>query len=564
MASNGKLLSHMKALRREIGILREENARLKAACNATSILSLPTELLDTIFAQLSRAQVAACRLVCREFKNVSSPYLIPAVTFSRRMDTLAKLFDVLEHKYFSQHVTELVWDASWWDESLTTDFEAYHYKATAAVRNYRYSALGEEAMTWNALWSRLSPYSSIEKPNEDMPDFGELENGDEWEVAFRDAYHLGFHQYTRFWLAQKAMDDRQVPQDVMLACLDGFPKLRSLVYTDFRCLSKPQDRDFDRFCERILDNAATPHNLTEEEVDDGVVYQDLWMILAQLAKKPNVLKSFSIGTNPFGLPLSSKGWCMWDTERPQMISHRHMSADKLSANLPELLSAFKSIRQLRLPQTFDFINDESEGHIERTINASIMPRLLTSCSANLVKLIFTAEYLICFHNRNGDASRWRIKEGSEHALEKIFYPVTFEVLRCLDLRGWLLNRAHLQAFLQRHSATLRQLRVLGNLVTDEKPRADYALAAWMGATLELQGVAMANHPGDWRQQPEADGSFPHMQNAHAYFEMNQIRELEDLCLAGRRNLLETAHLPRDRRQMTDRYTSWRNAEGWAE
>lgn len=89
---------------------------LSVASETLQIPALPNEIWDRIFALLtSRKDVGACRLACRSFKELSSPYFLTRVCFALRMDTLNKLYDVMEHPYFRHYVTELVYDSSRYD-----------------------------------------------------------------------------------------------------------------------------------------------------------------------------------------------------------------------------------------------------------------------------------------------------------------------------------------------------------------------------------------------------------------------------------------------------------------
>ncbi|KAI5362278.1 Putative F-box domain-containing protein [Septoria linicola] len=542
-------------LRREIATLRAENARLRAAHDLAlagnhrqraNVLSLPTELLDKVFTQLSeqRTDIAACRLVCRDFRDVSSPYLITTVTFSRRMDTLSKLFDILDHPYFSQHVTNLVWDASQWDEDMAFDLDEYNSNAHNSGRSYTDKTAKAEAKTWKALWSRICKHSQDE-PDPSLPDFGELDENNVYALACQNSYLLGQYQYSRFWLAQKAMVDRDVPEDTLWAY---------------------RDRDYDRFCRRTLGHASPPRHLCNEEIDDGVIYQDLWMIFEQLAMEDSpALKSFAIGSNPFGVPLSDCGrLAVWEDDLPQALSHRHISSGDPTIDISDALIAFEHVRELRLPQRFDYMNDEDGEHIEWTIKTSYMPQLLSTCAEHLVKLIFTAEDLVYFRSRSAEGMRWDVKEGGAIALEKLLYPLTFKRLRCLDLRGWPLRKELFSAFLQRHKATLRQMRLINNLVTDGDTKADHALASSVGPKLSLLGIAVNNRPPDWRQPLDALNSAHCRPDGKQCYTEIQRRELEDLWLQGRYNVLQTVTLQQKSRLQYAELTTWREMEGWAE
>lgn len=95
------------------------------SASVSLIGTLPNEIWDRIFSLLtSRKDVSACRLTCRSFKDLGSPYLITTVCFALRMDTLNKLYDIIEHPFFREYVTELVYDTSEYD-SRCEDMDAY-------------------------------------------------------------------------------------------------------------------------------------------------------------------------------------------------------------------------------------------------------------------------------------------------------------------------------------------------------------------------------------------------------------------------------------------------------
>jgi hypothetical protein len=86
---------------------------------APSWIVLPPELLSRIFAFVSydrpHVDIANIRLAFRQFHDLSSPFLLTTVVIADRLDTLQKLSEVLDHPYFSKHITRLVWDASFYE-----------------------------------------------------------------------------------------------------------------------------------------------------------------------------------------------------------------------------------------------------------------------------------------------------------------------------------------------------------------------------------------------------------------------------------------------------------------
>jgi hypothetical protein len=84
---------------------------------AKSVTDLPPELLGRIFEYLGehRPDISSCRLVCKQFKQLSSPFLITKVVLARRLTEIAKAQEVAAHPYFSRHITTLIYDVSYFD-----------------------------------------------------------------------------------------------------------------------------------------------------------------------------------------------------------------------------------------------------------------------------------------------------------------------------------------------------------------------------------------------------------------------------------------------------------------
>jgi hypothetical protein len=91
--------------------------------------SLPEELLtrafDFLFCDRPHLDIASSRLVSKRFQALSSPFLINTAVIANRLDTLAKLRELLDHPYFSKHVTRLVWDAGKYVEGPADCLLAY-------------------------------------------------------------------------------------------------------------------------------------------------------------------------------------------------------------------------------------------------------------------------------------------------------------------------------------------------------------------------------------------------------------------------------------------------------
>ncbi|KAF2214164.1 hypothetical protein CERZMDRAFT_83536 [Cercospora zeae-maydis SCOH1-5] len=593
-----------KALEEAVRTLRAENARLRAAQGVTHneeqaaeeqtvgkfdtqgpgaevtahILSLPSELLDSIFIQLSGDQplIATCRLVCRQFKDLSSPYLITSVILSHRCKAIRKLYAVCDSDYFSKYVTELVWDASVWSKQCVLDFELYYNNALASGRPFHAPETDAEQREWILTRSLLEKYSPHDRDG--VPSIEKIEPCNDqgfYGTVIRDSHHLGQHQYSRFWREQQALKDRRAFHEASKHCERHLPRLTKLTITDYRCFARSDDTSYSDFCHRTLGLSAPPHHL-------GVLHFSRENSFARYLFAPLLgpikgIKSFSIGENPFGYPLGTQKHCpLWECYRAQAISLQHLQWFDESLDATEdYVEFFAGLHDLRLPLRLDHWLNENSDYIEGNIRSSPMPRMLAACTQNLVRLTFAAEDVVDWNNSYDRPSKWTIVKGTIEALEMILYPVTFRKLAYLDLRGWHLYHSSFCEFLGRHKATLKQIRLVGNLVSTHfyligniyyfTASSEIKLGKWAGRNLALDGIAIDNFPSDYKQPPNADGSYPAMPGIPPHYTEVEKSYFEELWLAGRDNILSKLSVEVRPCQRNDeqRQLTWRNAELWA-
>jgi hypothetical protein len=91
------------------------------------IFTLPPELLTRVFAELSedKSAIEACRLTCSTLSELSTPFLTTRVVYANRLKTITRLLDIANHPVFSKYVTELLYDASWYNTDLAFDLNRY-------------------------------------------------------------------------------------------------------------------------------------------------------------------------------------------------------------------------------------------------------------------------------------------------------------------------------------------------------------------------------------------------------------------------------------------------------
>jgi hypothetical protein len=124
---------------------------------ASNILTLSNEMLDRIFSFLSedKQAIGACRIACRLFKELSSPYLIIRVVFARRLKTIARLNEIVEHDYFHRHVTELICDVSYYCENRATDWDTYYRECLNAPQLLRDAEWAQRKLEEQTIWSEI-------------------------------------------------------------------------------------------------------------------------------------------------------------------------------------------------------------------------------------------------------------------------------------------------------------------------------------------------------------------------------------------------------------------------
>ncbi|KAK5107065.1 hypothetical protein LTR62_001883 [Meristemomyces frigidus] len=268
-----------------------------------SILSaLPHEVLDRIFSFLSEDKygVRTCRLVCHSFKLLSSPYLITRVVFARRLKTIARLSEVVEHDYFHKYVTELIYDASSYEKYLATEWEIYVGRCANALQELTDEEWAQRQLEDQSIWSHIEesaetqpipmqPADSAQDGNlrggwlrdereeeissedlsrsEDEDDAESEETGSSSEEEggalryYGQAYILGCHRsfpdYHRLYIAQRQIDHKGVADQIVARAFLRLKRLKSIVFTDWRGLAK-RPESYDDCARRLFGNTLAP------------------------------------------------------------------------------------------------------------------------------------------------------------------------------------------------------------------------------------------------------------------------------------------------------------------
>lgn len=233
---------------------------------------LPREVLTHMFGHLSacRKDIAACRLVCRTFRAYCSEFLVSRAIFANRLDTIQRLWEVLEHPYFSQHVKELVYDASEYQESLATEFEEYEDACDQhCTRTFYDEQAMEELQTYAQFYHRVCrtrPWRSA------------LDESKKWHTT---GVHKGFHDYFRRWLTQKQIIEDGIDNDVLIEALKRLPRLQRIVFTDFRELAH-EGEGYSTACKRLFGNTLEPCGLCLSYD----IYRQFMLLVDFLAERP--------------------------------------------------------------------------------------------------------------------------------------------------------------------------------------------------------------------------------------------------------------------------------------
>ena len=247
-----------------------------AAADSSIFALLPSELISRIFLDLaseSPSDIATCRLVIRQFKEHSSPFLLPCVVFSRQLGVLTKLSEVLCHPYFRRHVTRLIYDASEYAESTAMDWHQYVEDCEKAPRDLEYSQQTghtRQGMVAREMLSRFrNGNTSTSGPGNDEIDLNSSPPEDGFEgvaesnVQSSNAYRLGCHTtfgcYVQSQVDQQWVRNKRIDVNILAAAFDQFPKLRSIAFTDYRRLAR-KGESYDTCCRRLFGRGLEPQH----------------------------------------------------------------------------------------------------------------------------------------------------------------------------------------------------------------------------------------------------------------------------------------------------------------
>ena len=342
---------------------------------------LPPELLTRIFRYLSgcRRDIAACRGVCRCFHACSSQFLITRVVFAKRFDAMQRLRDVLQHPYFHQHVTELVYDASTYQESIATDFENYEIACDEhRTRSFYDNEAMEKLEEYVQFYRRVCPH---------RPWRGTPNEFKKWHIR---GMHRGFHDYFGRWIAQDQMDDDGLATDALKEALVCLPKLRRILFTDYRELAQ-EGEGYAAVCGRIFGNTLEPLGLSFS--DD--ICREIMLLMDMIAETPQTsIQSLLIRGHPFESFVDY--WASNGPGRGNLLCQfnppvMHYEPDHYPDDVKSTQQVCRKLRQLRLPIRFQGdILPFFPSEVDSRMNDSFVGKLLASSASGLVHLSLSA------------------------------------------------------------------------------------------------------------------------------------------------------------------------------
>lgn len=272
---------------------------------------LPAELLSRLFESLSSngkfAGIASSRLVSRRWCEISSPFLISTVVIADRVGMLQKLLEVVEHPYYSKHVTNLIWDASEFDEELASSFEKYkhdimaqawtHPTKTNCHDNSGISSLLRGAPNLSALASQRERYPRPAGTSRDV--LLSRKDYDQELISF-ERLHRGYTEYFRHRRLQDILQERRLSLRYLHLAFAKLPKLRSFEFTDFSALSR-EGETFDGLCRRLFGDMMYPSPLSgvNAATMKTTGWHTLFECLCNLLKIHPKLEALNFGHNDF-------------------------------------------------------------------------------------------------------------------------------------------------------------------------------------------------------------------------------------------------------------------------
>ncbi|KAK4500733.1 hypothetical protein PRZ48_008923 [Zasmidium cellare] len=423
------------------------------------MLGLPAELNTRIFSFLDdRRDVARCRLVCWTFHKLSSPFLITRVVFALRLDTIAKLREVVNHPYFSKYVDTLFYDASRYMSDSAHDWYRYVGECQMSPRNL----VDEEWMRRERENREVIGKLAALQLDDSFPAYDpdlRLSHPRDNSHHHQMGCPKSFSEYYIRYKNQVLLEDNGIGHHVLREVFLRLPKLRHIEVGDYRCLARSGE-SYDSMCQRLFGLVLEPTSPLE---GFSVYFDDLFEATAELG-----LQLHSVGTvrHPF---TSTKAILEDDAESLNYPRTYRKIGRLLSLLKPGPYSLGASLRELEV------VFEDSSVALEDLGEALSNTGALEKLSVTILK-----------YRKESDPGH--ITAYTEQPVPQDLLGAYLPCLKYLELRHLQLSSTQpLQDFLERHADTLRELRLIECAMMDRAGEQE-KLAEWAGQNLYLTGV----------------------------------------------------------------------------
>lgn len=318
--------------------------------------------------------------------------------------------------------------------------------------------------------------------------------------------------------AQEQIEQKDIMKSTLAHAFSRLPKLRTLTFADYRHLAK-RGENYDASCRRLFGNTLEPMYF-----QDGGFSE---FLSSAVAVAPEA-RIESINTSAHIFEDSHT----FDTVQEDARDPLYIPANQL---LDALVSARKvsgfdknlgHLRHLHLPIA---------THSDRiSISTKALIHILSPNTSTLTHLVLDVQPAY------DDLDPYSKPEGPT-PFDEVLAPLTFERLRAVDLRRWYLPGLAFTAFLQRHSHTLREIRLVCCLLESDA----LSMAEWGATHLHLNGIELIPSPW-WDGGSGSEESVPALHSQKSTDCTAQKSELipghESIWLSGRCNSIERDNL----------------------